>query len=294
MIISMTGFGRGEAADNGLNATVEIKTLNSRYLDVSIRLPQLLQHKELELKEMFQQHIKRGKLNVTAYINKVESNQPQIKVDTDKVKAYTKILNEVREAAGIDEPLTMKSLTAFGDIFITEEEDDEESIKHKWGLIKQATELAIANLMEMRNQEGGQLKNDLISRINSIDEAVAAILEITQGRAKEVRDKLLDRIKQLVDDENIDEDRLEMEVVILADKMDITEETVRLKAHLKFFLEAIEQPEPAGRRLNFLTQEINRELNTIGSKANDSDIAHHVVKAKEMLEQIREQVQNVE
>ena len=294
MIISMTGFGRGEAADNGLNATVEIKTLNSRYLDVSIRLPQLLQHKELELKEMFQQHIKRGKLNVTAYINKVESNQPQIKVDTDKVKAYTKILNEVRETAGIDEPLTMKSLTAFGDIFITEEEDDEESIKHKWGLIKQATELAIANLMEMRNQEGGQLKNDLISRINSIDEAVAAILEITQGRAKEVRDKLLERIKQLVDDENIDEDRLEMEVVILADKMDITEETVRLKAHLKFFLEAIEQPEPAGRRLNFLTQEINRELNTIGSKANDSDIAHHVVKAKEMLEQIREQVQNVE
>lgn len=290
----MTGFGRGEAADNGLNATVEIKTLNSRYLDVSIRLPQLLQHKELELKEIFQKSIKRGKLNVTAYINRVENAQPETKVDTEKVKVYAKLLNEVRDAAGIEEPLNLKSLTAFGDIFITQEEDDEETINLKWKLIEQATQLAIANLMEMRTQEGGQLKNDLISRINSIDEAVEAILKITDGRAKEVRDKLLERIKQLIDDENIDQDRLEMEVVIMADKMDITEETVRLRAHLKFFLEAIELPEPAGRRLNFLTQEINRELNTIGSKANDSEIAHHVVRAKEMLEQIREQVQNVE
>lgn len=290
----MTGFGRGEAADNGLNATVEIKTLNSRYLDVSIRLPQLLQHKELELKEIFQKSIKRGKLNVTAYINRVENAQPETKVDTEKVKVYAKLLNEVRNAAGIEEPLNLKSLTAFGDIFITQEEDDEETINLKWKLIEQATQLAIANLMEMRTQEGGQLKNDLISRINSIDEAVESILKITDGRAKEVRDKLLERIKQLIDDENIDQDRLEMEVVIMADKMDITEETVRLRAHLKFFLEAIELPEPAGRRLNFLTQEINRELNTIGSKANDSEIAHHVVRAKEMLEQIREQVQNVE
>lgn len=293
MIISMTGFGRGEAADNGLNATVEIKTLNSRYLDITVRLPQQLQHKELELKELFQKSINRGKLNVSAYINKLDNSQPEIKVDTEKVRAYSTLLNEVRKAAGIEEAVSLKNITSFGDIFITEEED-EEVINQKWELIKKATNAAIKNLMEMRTQEGGQLKNDLVSRIHNIDRIVNEILSISNGRAKELRDKLHERIRQLVEDENLDPDRLEMEVAILADKMDITEETVRLRAHLKFFLEAIELPEPAGRRLNFLTQEINRELNTIGSKASDSAIAHHVVRAKEMLEQIREQVQNVE
>ena len=146
----------------------------------------------------------------------------------------------------------------------------------------------------MRQQEGEQLKNDLITRVSNIQASVAQILILTEGRSDEVRRKLKERIRQLIEEENIDKERLELEVVLLADKMDITEETVRLEAHLKFFLEAIEQPEPAGRRLNFLTQEINRELNTIGSKANDSKIAHHVVRAKEMLEQIREQIQNVE
>jgi len=289
----MTGFGRGEAAENGLNATVEIKTLNSRFLDVSIRLPQQLQHKELELKEIFQKSIKRGKLNVSAFITHGDNGESNIQVDTDKVKAYAKVLNEVRDAAGIIEPISIKNIISFGDVFVSQEED-EESLALKWNLIEKATQNAIENLMEMRNQEGGQLKNDLLSRISSIDESVTEILSITDGRGDDIRKKLHDRIRQLLEDENLDEERLEMEIAILADKMDITEETVRLRAHLKFFIEAIEQPEPAGRRLNFLTQEINRELNTIGSKANDSDIAHQVVKAKEMLEQIREQVQNVE
>lgn len=289
----MTGFGRGEAAGHGLNATVEIKTLNSRYLDVSIRLPQVLQHKELALKELFQKSVNRGKLNVSVNLTQQDNTEPNIKVDEDKVRTYARVLNEVRSAAGIDEPISIKSILNFGDVFVSQQ-DDEESINQKWELVIEATHNAIGNLMQMRNQEGGQLRDDLLSRIASIDEAVGEILTITEGRAGDVRDKLHERIKQLVDDENIDEERLEMEVAILADKMDITEETVRLRAHLKFFVEAIEQTEPAGRRLNFLTQEINRELNTIGSKANDSDIAHHVVKAKEMLEQIREQVQNVE
>ncbi|RNC86158.1 MAG: YicC family protein [Balneola sp.] len=293
MITSMTGFGRGEAADNGLNATVEIKSLNSRYLDISTRLPQRLQHMELELKELIQKSVNRGKLNVIVNLATQETHVPSIEVDTKKAKAYADLLNKLREAAGIREPLELKSITSFGDVFITQEED-ESSLKHKWELVKQATKLAIQNLEEMRSQEGAQLKQDLMERIQSIDEALSEIQSITDGRSQEVRKKLHDRIKQLIDDDSIDEERLEMEVVIMADKMDITEETVRLKAHLKFFIEAIEQPEPAGRRLNFLTQEINRELNTIGSKANDSEIAHHVVKAKEMLEQIREQVQNVE
>lgn len=292
MIISMTGFGRGEAAENGLNATVEIKTLNSRFLDISIRLPQQLQQKELELKELFQKSINRGKLNVNVNLTQQDNAQPSIKIDTTKVQFYANILNEVRDVAGIEESIKMKDIISFGDIFISEEEDGDE--QEKWDLVQKATFLAIENLMEMRNQEGGQLKNDLLSRIAEIEQSVSHIEDVTEGRAEEIRKKLLDRIQLLVENENLDKERLELEVAILVDKMDITEETVRLAAHLKFFKEAVDQPQSAGRRLNFLTQEINRELNTIGSKANDSGIAHHVVRAKEMLEQIREQVQNVE
>ena len=292
MIISMTGFGRGEAAENGLNATVEIKTLNSRFLDISIRLPQQLQQKELELKELFQKSINRGKLNVNVNLTQQDNAQPSIKIDTTKVQFYANILNEVRDVAGIEESIKMKDIISFGDIFISEEEDGDE--QEKWDLVQKATFLAIENLMEMRNQEGGQLKNDLLSRIAEIEQSVSHIESVTEGRAEEIRKKLLDRIQLMVENENLDKERIELEVAILVDKMDITEETVRLAAHLKFFKEAVDQPQPAGRRLNFLTQEINRELNTIGSKANDSGIAHHVVRAKEMLEQIREQVQNVE
>ena len=292
MIISMTGFGRGEAAENGLNATVEIKTLNSRFLDISIRLPQQLQQKELELKELFQKSINRGKLNVNVNLTQQDNAQPSIKIDTTKVQFYANILNEVRDVAGIEESIKVKDIISFGDIFISEEEDGNE--QEKWDLVQKATFLAIENLMEMRNQEGGQLKNDLLSRIAEIEQSVSHIESVTEGRAEEIRKKLLDRIQLMVENENLDKERLELEVAILVDKMDITEETVRLAAHLKFFKEAVDQPQPAGRRLNFLTQEINRELNTIGSKANDSGIAHHVVRAKEMLEQIREQVQNVE
>ena len=293
MIISMTGFGRGEATENGLNATVELKTLNSKFLDVSMRLPQQLQHKELELKEVFQKSIKRGKLNVNVNFSEKDNVDSRFEIDFDKVKSYTKILNKVREAAGISKLLTIKDITNFSDIFISKEES-EQAVEVKWKLVLKATEIAILKLMQMRLQEGEQLKNDLITRVSNIQASVAQILILTEGRSDEVRRKLKERIRQLIEEENIDKERLELEVVLLADKMDITEETVRLEAHLKFFLEAIEQPEPAGRRLNFLTQEINRELNTIGSKANDSKIAHHVVRAKEMLEQIREQIQNVE
>lgn len=293
MIISMTGFGRGEATDNGLIATVEIKTLNSRYLDITTRLPQRLQQKELVLKELIQKTISRGKLNVNVYLSEQDTEGPQLEVDEKKIKAYAKLLNEVRNAAGIEAPLNLRNITSFSDIYISKV-DDEEELARKWNLVNQATEQAITRLMEMRTQEGNQLRKDLEERIAAIDSILEEILVITDGRALEVRNKLHDRIKQLVDDESLDNERLEMEVAILADKMDITEETVRLRAHLKFFIEAIELPEPAGRRLNFLTQEVNRELNTIGSKANDSGIAHLIVKAKEMLEQIREQVQNVE
>jgi uncharacterized protein (TIGR00255 family) len=293
MIISMTGFGRGEASENGITATVEIKSLNSRYLDISIRLPQRLQDKELEVKELVQKNINRGKLNITVYVTETEAGEPNIRIDEKKVKGYAKILNELKNIAGINEPVTIRDFTQFNDIFVNQEEDDQ-VIEHKWKLIEQALAQALESLIKMRTQEGSQLKNDLIDRIKLIDKNIEIITTETNGRAKEARDKLQERIKNLIDEDQIDPERLEMEVAILVDKMDVTEEIVRLRSHLKYFIEAVEQPDPAGRQLNFLTQEINRELNTIGSKANNSEIAQYVVKCKEALEQIREQVQNVE
>ncbi|MEQ8447994.1 YicC family protein [Balneola sp. EhC07] len=293
MIISMTGFGRGEATENGITATVEIKSLNSRYLDLSIRLPQRLQDKELILKELVQKTISRGKLNINVHVTESDSGEPHIKVDEVKVKAYARILREVQEAAGIEGSLNVRNITGFGDVFITQE-DDEEILEKKWSVALKALNSAVENLIAMRTQEGNQLKNDLIERIENIEANLKDIEKVTNGRVEEIRNKLRERIQQLFDDENFDKERLETEVAVIADKMDITEEIVRMRAHLKFFIEAIEQAEPAGRRLNFLTQEMNRELNTIGSKANDSEIAHHVVRSKETLEQIREQVQNVE
>lgn len=293
MVISMTGFGRGEATENGTTATVEIKSLNSRYLDLSIRLPQRLQDKELELKELTQKTVNRGKLNIVVHVSESEKGGPDIAIDEEKVKGYTKLLNELRKVAGIDEPVSIRDLVQFNDVFINKEED-EDVIERKWKVAEKAAKEAIDSLLKMRTREGDQLKKDLLDRIKTIDDCLEVIKNFTSGRGEEARIKLLERIKNLLSDEKIDSERLELEIAILVDKMDITEEIVRLRSHLKFFIEAVEQPEPAGRRLNFLTQEINRELNTIGSKANDSDIAQYVVKAKEALEQIREQVQNVE
>lgn len=289
----MTGFGRGEASDNGITATVEIKSLNSRYLDVSTRLPQRLQDKELEVKELVQKTINRGKLNITVYISESESGGPSITVDEEKVKGYAKILNNLRKIAGIDNPISIRDITQFSDVFINEEEN-EEVLEQKWAVAEKALQEAVQSLLKMRTQEGSQLKNDLLDRIEFIESNLEIITKETAGRADETREKLLERINNLIEEDKIDPERLEQEVAILVDKMDVTEEIVRLKSHLKFFIEAVEQPDPAGRRLNFLTQEINRELNTIGSKANNSEIAQYVVKCKEALEQIREQVQNVE
>lgn len=293
MIISMTGFGRGDASSDGISITVEAKSVNSRYLDISLRLPQSIQEKELDFKELIHKHINRGKINVSVRINKAETGEPDVRINPNLVEGYKKMLDRLRDAAGIEGEVTLRDLLQFNDIFMSREED-EETINTIWQLAKEATENALEQLVHMRKQEGTQLKNDLMNRVDHIKSKMDEVQELTNGRAKETRDKLIERIQNLVDDELIDKDRLELEVAVLVDKMDITEELVRLQSHIKFFKEAIAHKDSVGRRLNFLSQEMNREINTIGSKANNSEISQHVVHAKESLEQIKEQIQNVE
>lgn len=293
MIHSMTGFGRGEASSDGIAISAEAKSVNSRYLDISFRLPKEIQDKELALKELIQSKIIRGNINVNIRFNKAETGQPEVAVNLKLAKGYKKMLEKLRGVAQIDQEISLSDLTRFEEIFISREQD-EEILKTIWALSKKAAEEALDQLIAMRAKEGKQLQKDLLQRAKDIESKMERIKTLTEGRAEDARDQLLERIRKLVDDDTLDNDRLEMEVAILVDKMDITEEIVRLKSHIKFFKEALQSEETVGRRLKFLSQEMNREINTIGSKANNPEISQHVVHAKESLEQIREQVENVE
>ncbi|SMO56389.1 TIGR00255 family protein [Fodinibius sediminis] len=289
----MTGFGRGEASSNGISITVELKTVNSRYLDISLRLPPIIQEKELTLKEQLQQHVERGKINVSVRVDKADTGQPDVTFNKNLVRGYKDLLNDLRDAADIKQPVILSDLMEFNDIFEAREED-EQTRSLIWTLTQEAAEKATAGLTQMRRQEGSQLEEDLLQRVDHIESMLNIIQEKTDGRSAVAKEQLLERIAELIDSDKIDDDRLEMEVAVLVDKMDITEEIVRTQSHLKFFREAVKNDNAVGRRLNFLSQEINREINTIGSKANSSEISQYVVQAKESLEQIREQVQNVE
>lgn len=293
MIKSMTGFGRGESSSDGFHVTVEIKTLNSRYLDISIRLPQSIHEHEFDIKEEIQKKMSRGKAHVSVNVEKTDQLSPDITYNEQLIKAYTDMLQKIKNLAGIDEPIHLDDLLRFDNIFESQEED-EEDIENIWNCTQDALDKSLTLLNQMREQEGKELSNDLTELINGISEIVETVKGLSENRAPEVREKLQTRISSMIDDEKIDPERLEMEVAILVDKMDINEEIIRLQSHLKFFLEALDNAEPVGRRLNFLSQEINRELNTIGAKSNDSTIAHHIVLGKEKLEKIREQVQNIE
>lgn len=293
MITSMTGFGRGESSSTGFSVTVEIKTLNSRYLDISVRTPQSLHDKELVLKEIIQTKLSRGKVSLNVNVEKTASKQTDIKLNRELVEGYKDILNQLKEAAGITEPIELRDILQFNNVFETKKEDPKD-IEIIWECTIKALTNALENLNKMRKKEGTELKTDLVNQINGIADMLETVNGLSEQRAPEVRERLHTRIKKMVSEDIFDPERMEMEVALLVDKMDINEEVIRLQSHLKFFIEALETGEPVGRKLNFLCQEMNRELNTIGSKANDSKVAHHIVFGKEKLEQIREQVQNIE
>jgi uncharacterized protein (TIGR00255 family) len=293
MIESMTGFGRGEAHRNGTTVSVEIRSVNNRYCEVVFKMPSLLQHREHEFRELIQKNFERGKFNVVISLESTDAEEPAQIINEQAVGAYTRMLNSLRESAGIEAPLKLDHFLQFNDLFTNRAVSDEEvALVHELSVT--ACKKAIEEIRAMRRQEGRYLADDMLKRISNIGSIIAEIRSITSGRIEEARTRFRDRIASLLGDESFDTDRLELEIAILADKLDITEEMVRLDAHLKFFNESMETREASGRKLNFLLQEMLREINTIGSKSYNADIAHHVVNAKEILEKIREQVQNIE
>jgi uncharacterized protein (TIGR00255 family) len=289
----MTGFGRAEVAKRGITASVEVRGVNSRYLDVTTRLPRLLSQREKDIKEIVRGCVNRGNLVVSVSVEEESDAIAPVAVNKLAAKAYIKLLNDLRKAAKIKEKVRLEHLLKFSEVF--EVPKDEQSDEQEWSVVEEALRSALDGFNTMRRNEGGELAKDLQRRIQWLNETVEKIERMSRERIPEERKRLHERIAQLVEDKSIiDQNRLELEIALLADKLDVTEECVRFRSHTKFFLETIANSDSAGRKLNFLVQEINREANTIGSKTNDAEIGHLVVQMKEEVEKIREQLQNIE
>jgi uncharacterized protein (TIGR00255 family) len=293
MIRSMTGYGRGEFSSGEETAVVELRSVNSRYLELVSRLPRSLSQRENEIKELVRTRILRGKLTVNVSVQGGSDSNLALRVNKDAAKAYYKLLNDVRKTVRLKESVKLSHLLNFSEIF--ESDGVEENDSAEWEVVQQALILAVEQLQRMRANEGSEIAKDMISRVKEIETRLAEVASLSKLRIPEERERLRERIAAMLEDRRIvDNQRLELEIALLADKLDVTEECVRFASHNKFFLEALKRDEGAGRKLNFLIQEMNREANTIGSKTNDAVIAHHVVAIKEDLEKIREQLQNIE
>jgi uncharacterized protein (TIGR00255 family) len=292
MISSMTGFGRGEASSDGISISVELRTVNSRFLEFTARLPRSLSLREHEIKEFVRRRISRGKVNLLANVERDGPGTLPVAINVAAAKAYVKLLNRLRTTTRIRETVKLEHLLQFSDIF--EQRELENTDEKEWEILQQALNAALEGLEFMRRNEGGELEKDFCGRIALLEEKLAQVEGLSKAQVPVERARLRERITQLLEKENVDEGRLEMELAMLADRLDVTEECVRFRSHNKFFLEAIASKEAAGRKLNFLIQEMNREANTIGSKSSATEIAHIVVGMKEELEKIREQLQNIE
>ena len=267
--------------------------MNSRYLDVTTRLPRLLSQREKDIKEIVRSAVNRGSLVISVSVEEETDGTAPVTVNKAAAKAYIKLLNDLRKAAKIRETVRLEHLLKFSEVF--EVAKEEQSDERQWNVVEEALRVALDGFNTMRRNEGGELAKDLQRRILWLGETVDKIEQVSKQRIPEERKRLQERIAQLLDDKSvIDQNRLELEIALLADKLDVTEECVRFRSHTKFFVDTIANGDSAGRKLNFLVQEINREANTIGSKTNDSAIAHLVVQMKEEVEKIREQLQNLE
>lgn len=293
MISSMTGYGRAEATVNRISALAEVRSVNSRYMEVFSRLPRTLSLRENDVKDLVRTKFLRGKISVVITINQESETDLPVRMNTAAVKAYMKLLNELRRTLKSREKIGLDHLLKFPEVL--EFTESEERDDREWVAAQKALGAALDEAAEMRMREGNELSKDLTARIRHIETTLTGIEQTALTRVSDERTRLQQRVKELVADVNIiDNNRLELEIALLADRLDVTEECVRFRSHNKFFLQGLTNGAAAGRKLNFLIQEMNREVNTIGSKANNAEIAHQVVAIKEELEKIREQLQNIE
>jgi len=290
MILSMTGYGKGTAVNGKIKVEAEVKSVNSRFLDIITKLPSSIMNKEYELREQIKNKINRGKLTVFIQIKKNDLENQNLIVNKDKLKNYLSFIKELKKTAKITEKIKLEHILYNKELF---EAGEMEFTEEEFAIVRKALDSALDELLKMKRDEGKELANDLRKRIEIIENKLAAIEAESNNSVKEYFEKLKEKVKLLVEDVTFEKERLEMELAIIADKAEITEECVRLKSHIKFFTSSLEEAEP-GRKLNFLCQEMNRETNTISSKTISTFITHNAVFIKEEIEKIREQIQNIE
>lgn len=293
MIRSMTGYGRGEAASDLYKFKVEIKAVNHRYNDILIKMPRHIFYLEESIKKIIKEKISRGKVDVFINLEYINESAVDVKIDIPLAKSYKIALDNLKMELQLEDTIRLNNILSMSEVVRTERKElDEDSI---WKLLREAVDMALSNIMTMRTDEGQELKRDLEIKINNVEDLALQIGERAPLVAIEYKEKLRDRINNLLEDNiELDEERLANEVAVFADKSSIDEELVRLGSHIKQFRNIIEKEDTVGRKLDFLIQEFNREINTIGSKANDITITNMVVDLKAELEKIREQVQNIE
>ena len=295
MIRSMTGYGRAEAVLGGRKYVVEIKSLNHRYLELSLRIPANLLPLEMEIKKKINEQLIRGKIDITIRretYSGIEGSR-LLEVNLPLVKNYYDLLIQLKDLFNLKEDITLDMMAGLKDVFIPLETIEDE-ITVLWEGLAGVLSNAIAALIDMRQKEGEVLGQDLKARLYLINEHLDEIDARAPQIVLEYQKRLVARIRELMDGMVIDESRLSQEVAIMAEKSDITEEIVRFRSHIKQFLEMLKSPEAIGRKVDFLIQEMNREVNTIGSKSNDAEISCHVIEIKSELAKLREQVQNLE
>lgn len=293
MIVSMTGFGRAEGTYGKKKYSIEIRTVNNRFCEISFKYPRYLATKDFELKEIVRKKISRGKISINLNVESDDNEIINLNVDEKLIKEYIVLLKKVNGLIGSKEEIKIEHLLNFTDLFSADKAGDISD--EEYGFVCKLLNKGLDDLIKMKIKEGDSLKKDVLDRIKFIEKESAAISKLSKARVETERKRLLKRVESLLSDKRIlDENRLEIEVILLSDKIDITEEVIRLKSHTKYFIEYTKSEELAGRRLNFLIQEINREINTIASKSLDAEISQRAAVMKEELEKIREQLQNVE
>lgn len=292
MIRSMTGYGSAEEILGGRNIRVEIKSVNHRYFEYTARVPRSCGFLEDRLKRLLSGAISRGKVEVGVTIQTVEGVDEEISINRDVVKNYVEALRSVKNEFDLTDDLSLSSIAKLPDVFtVVKAETDEEAL---WSDIESVAKKALAAFVEGREAEGERLKADVLQKIAFIEEKVSFIEERSPETVKEYRARLYDKMREVLENNQIDEGRILQEAAVYADKVAVDEETVRLRSHMQELRKTLDKSEPIGKSLDFRIQEVNRETNTIGSKCSDAAIADTVIEMKNTIEKIREQIQNIE
>ena len=300
MIQSMTGYGKAELNLTNANFTIEVRSLNSKQIDANVKMSSVYRDKEIGLRKLLSEKLQRGKIELSIWREKSESNT-NYKVNTEVIKDYHNQVLQLKKDLGLK--WNMWTMTHFSakssDILPTLLKMPEALIKgeekandNEWDEIAKGIDIAIENILQFRMEEGKKLEEDITTRINTLSRLLTEILPFGKGRIEKVKKILADKLAE-IDTKNIDENRFEQELIYYLEKQDITEEQVRLDAHLSYFLETMKTDSPNGKKLGFIGQEIGREINTIGSKSSDAEMQKIVVQMKDELEKIKEQLLNI-